>query len=1070
MLLMLECKILTLARQWAVRAGIRCGYSVKLFVAVRTWIHYRRNPMHRLPHGQFSILALVAALGGVFAPSVRGADLPPFAVDPVLLGLPPAKPVVAAPAAATVTPVTPAAAAPTPAEPSAPVAGAKPASGTKATKAAAKESGTAVKAAAANTPAAVEQVPATTPVAVAPQPQPAPAAPAPAAPIAPAPAAAAGSARNMAVFKVDPALLGLPTDADVKATAVARQPGAAPAAAAPATEVASRPAKAKGGLVPGQIMPEPADAATSYAGPASAPGPRPAMGLARNMEAFRVDPALLAPEDRGPAMPVPATAIAAAPAPGVAPESNKGKPASKLSVVPSAVVGGVYLPPVYAGAAKDRKTVPVYVTADRIDGTSGVQSVATGRVDLIKADSRLRADTVVYREKEDEVEATGNVLLTRESDEISGPHLKLKLGDSVGVFDSPTFKVEPRPGKVSTSQYVSAPPMPGYGTAARLDFLGEDRYQLDKATYSTCVPGEDGQAWFAKSADLNLNYENNEGIAHDATLVFKGVPILYTPWLSFPLNRERKSGFLAPSWGTTTQGGFEFSLPYYWNIAPDMDATLTPRLMAKRGVQYRGELRYLGKEYNGIVNGEYLPNDNVTHTSRHALTLLHNQTLAPGLSGNLNLNGVSDDTYFTDLSSQINTVARTNLVREGRLTYGAGWWSATTLVQRYQTLQDPALGPAAKPYERLPQVVVNAARPDLPLGLAFNFTGEYVSFNHPDNTQVQGQRTTVYPQLSLPLQTAAFYVTPKIGVHNTRYQLQQQALGTPAALSRSVPIFSVDSGVTFERDTNYFGRDLIQTLEPRLYYLRVPLREQNNIPVFDTGLADFNFAQIFSENAFSGGDRIADANQVTLAASSRLISPTSGAELAKVAVGQRWYFSDQSVSLPGVPARTGHLADYLGAITARLDRDMAIDGAIQYNPRDKQLERFNAAVRYQPETTRILNAGYRYSRDLLSQIDVSGQWPLGGGWSGVGRYNYSIKDKRIVESVAGLEYNEACWAVRFVVQNVATATNRTSSAFFVQLQLNGFSSLGANPSNLLRRNVPGYDKAVEAGDEELLPK
>lgn len=800
-----------------------------------------------------------------------------------------------------------------------------------------------------------------------------------------------------------------------------------------------------------------------------------------------VDPSLLGPPPARPLRQAPASAASDATAKSAT--TSQGSPAAATDAARQSAVagaggsgqtaGGLPVPVVPLGSAKDRKKAPVHVTADHIEGKSGEQVVAQGNVDLIKADSQLKADELTYREPEDELEAKGHVYLRRESDEMTGPHLKLKIGESTGVFDEPRFRINSKPVK-HTGENVTEPVQPGYGTASRLDFLGEDHYQLSNATYSTCKPGEEGQDWFAKVADLDLNYTTNEGEAHNATLVFKGVPILYSPWLSFSLNRQRKSGLLVPTWGTTTNSGMEFALPYYWNIAPDMDATITPRIMAKRGTQLRGEYRYLGENYQGIVSGEYLPNDQVAHRSRNAFSLLHTQRFSQALSGSVNLNSVSDNAYFTDLSSQLTTIAQTNLVREGRLSYGGGWWNANALVQRFQTLQDPNAAAVTRPYERLPQLTLNATRYDLPVGLAGTFNGEFVSFSSPSGGQVQGKRTITYPQLSLPFQTASFYVTPKIGVHNTTYQLEQQAAGTPSSLTRNVPIFSVDSGLVFERDASFFGRSVVQTLEPRFYYLNVPYRDQSQIPVFDTGVADFNFAQIFSENAFTGGDRIADANQATLAATSRLLSPATGGELARVAVGQRWYFRDQLVTLPGVTPRSGHLADYLGALSAQVDQATYVDGGIQYNPRDSRLERFNAGVRYLPSTGRIFNASYRYNRDQILTttstqtgfrlIDLSGQWPLGGGWSAVGRYNYSIRDKRPVENILGMEYNEACWAVRFVVQRVATATGNTSSAMFVQLQLNGFSSLGANPSSLLKRNVPGYGRLVEPENEELTPK
>lgn len=884
--------------------------------------------------------------------------------------------------------------------------------------------------------------------------------------------AAAGVARNMTVFRVDPALLGLPTDSNVTATAVARtQSGAAPGIATGAVPRAGR----KGELVPGQVMPEGMAAETAGARPV-VPASRPGHGVAQNMPAFRVDPALLDPADR---VPAPAM-VASVPETGAVQKTGKTMPPRKLSIVPSATIGGVYFPPIYAGAAKDRKSVPVYVTADRIDGTSGVQSIAKGNADLIKADSRLRGDEIIYREQDDEVEAVGNVILTRETDEISGPHLKLKLGDSIGYFDGPVFKIEPRPSKKARSPSRGAATM-GYGSAERLDFEGEDHYHLSQATYSSCSPESGEQAWFAKVADLSLDYGASIGQAKDATIYFKGVPVLYSPWLDFSLNRQRKSGFLSPTFGTTTNAGMEFSTPYYWNIAPEMDATITPRIMARRGTQIKGEFRYIGNalpelkdvsgqlqpSYRGVISAEYLANDKLAGTSRHLLSVQHTQNFGYGLSGALDVNGVSDDNYFTDMSSSVSTIAQTNLLRQGTLTYGAGWWNANATVQRYQTLQPPAGQAVTKPYERVPQITLSAIRPDFPLGTTFNFSGEYVSFLNP-NGGLQGQRTMMYPQLSLPVQTAAFYVTPKVGVHTTRYQLDQQTPGLPTSLNRSVPIFSVDSGLVFERETSYGGRNMIQTLEPRLYYLNIPQRDQSQFPLFDTGIADFNFAQIFSENTFTGGDRIADANQATFAMSSRLINPNTGAELAKVVVGQRWYFADQTVRLlSSQTPRNGHIADYLGAVTLQMERSTAFDSAIQYNPRDQRLERFNANVRYQPETGRLLNAGYRFSRDLLSQVnqvDVSGQWPVGGGWSAVGRYNYSFRDRKLVENILGMEYNESCWALRFVVQRVATTTGQVNNTFFAQLQLNGFSSIGTSPVNLLRRSVAGYDKVVESDD------
>jgi LPS-assembly protein len=399
-------------------------------------------------------------------------------------------------------------------------------------------------------------------------------------------------------------------------------------------------------------------------------------------------------------------------------------------------------------------------------------------------------------------------------------------------------------------------------------------------------------------------------------------------------------------------------------------------------------------------------------------------------------------------------VTQTNLLRQGNLAYFGGWWNANLMAQSYQTLQDPNAPPVAIPYRRLPQLTVTAARPDLPQGLAFNFAGEYVRFHHPD--AVRANRTVFYPQLSLPLQTSAFSLTPKLGLHMTRYQLERQAAGVPDQITRQLPILSVDSSVVFERDTAWFGKTLTQTLEPRLYYLYAPKRDQSQIPVFDSALVDFNFAQIFGENRYGGSDRVGDANQLTAAVVSRLLDPTTGAELMRGMLGQRFYFTTQHVTLPGEVARDDRKTDLLAAFSGYVMPRTHLDAGWQYNPSRSRTERLNVGGRYQPEVGKVLNAGYRYTRDQLGQVDLSAQWPLGGGWHGVGRYNYSTKERRVVESVAGLEYDGGCWAARVVVQRLAVQLDKASSALFFQLELNGLSRIGSSPLDILKRNIPGY--------------
>lgn len=706
---------------------------------------------------------------------------------------------------------------------------------------------------------------------------------------------------------------------------------------------------------------------------------------------------------------------------------------------------------------------PTFVIADQVTRVDGNEVLAEGNADLRRIGNTLKADKISYWEDADEVEAVGHVRLTTNDDVITGPRMRRKFDEATGFFEQPVYTIKrvAPPGQV-------LPAADGNGQADRIEFLGDNLFRLINGTYSSCpAPNPD---WYAKSEDMKLDFNQGEGEGKNGTLYFKDVPILHSPWLDFPLNNNRRSGLLTPSLGTTSTSGIEMTLPWYWNIAPDMDATFVPRVMTKRGVQLSTEFRYMGQNYRGTDLIEFMPNDNLTGKSRSLLSLSHTHNLGEGFSANANINKVSDDTYFTDLAkpiSGITTTTTTNLERRVSLSYGASWWNTSVFVQRYQTLQDPK-APVSVPYDRLPAATLYAYRPDLLGGAAFTMNGTFDAFQVSDPTnanRANGNRTVFYPQISLPYQTSAFSLTPKIGYHVTRYSLSKVAnAGDPDSLSRQLPIFSVDGSVTFERDATWFDKAATQTLEPRLFYLRVPSRDQNKIPLFDTGLADFNFAQIFSENIFVGSDRIADANQLTAALTSRVIRQNDGAEVLRMALGQRYYFRSQTVTLnPTDVPRTSSKADVLAAVSGQFIPKTWLDSAWQYNPRDAHTERFSVGGRYQPEMFKVLNASYRFQRDSavgandgLRDVDISGQWPLFGRWYGVGRYDFSLHDRRLVEALGGLEYDGGCWVGRVVMQRFVTSSQTSNTTLFLLLELNGFSRLGSDPLDALRRSVGGY--------------
>ncbi len=885
------------------------------------------------------------------------------------------------------------------------------------------------------------------------------------------------AAENMPLLRVDPALLGpaaaRPAPARPAAAAAAPE-GAAPAAAASATAESARSA-------PAAPAPAPREAAP-------APRPAPAQKAAAPRE-----PAASA--QRVPAEP--ARAAAARPSAAEPPQVEE-KPALPPLYSAHAEAGLVPAPVLSSRQDGGKGPFPTFIAASRIDGRNDNEVTAQGEAELRRDDTTLAADRLTYWKVEDELEAQGNVRYARAGDVMSGPKLRLNMTERTGYFEEPVYAFA-RPARTVRQPYTltqgggliggktrsllpkdkaQKPAMTtaggeaadgrentttASGRADRLEFRGENRMRLTNATYTTCT-AEDPD-WYAKVAELDLDYDGEVGEGRDARVVFKDTTLFYTPWLGFSLNNKRKSGLLAPTFGTSSKSGIELSVPYYWDIAPNMDATITPRLMSKRGLQINAEYRYLNYAYQGMTRAEWLPNDRIEDRRRYGYSIQHRHNFGQGFSGVLNLNGVSDDTYLTDLHTRIASSSQGNLLRQGLLTYNGGWWSATGNVQRYQTLQDPSLPPAVKPYERVPQFALTASRPEFVGGTTFAFYGEFVDFDHP--VLDTGRRLTFYPQLSLPLQTAAWHLTPKIGLHSTRYDLDRRTSVGPDNIVRNLPVLSVDAGVAFERDLSWFGQSYAQTLEPRLFYLLVPQRTQDNIPVFDSGQTDFNFATIFSDNTYTGVDRIADANQLTAALTSRLIDQKTGEEYLRGMIGQRYYFAKQHVTLPGEPARPGGASDFLAALSGRVLPRTYADAAWQYDPRDGETERFVLGGRWQPEIAKVLNASYRYTRDHsaitggtagIRQVDFSGQWPLGRGWYGVGRFNYSLRDRKNIETIAGLEYNGGCWVGRAVVQRYATASGDTNTAFFVQLELNDFSSIGSNPLQMLARRIPGYGR------------
>ncbi len=714
-----------------------------------------------------------------------------------------------------------------------------------------------------------------------------------------------------------------------------------------------------------------------------------------------------------------------------------------------------------------RKDGPRSIEADEISGTNQKTLSAKGSVVLRQDNIEVFAERIDYDQETDTASAPGNLRLRRDGDTITGSNLKLRIDAEVGNLLTPTFLFGKSPTR-PTQRYEAR------GAADSMNFEGPDKERLFGASYTTCKVGEED--WFLRVSELLLDRASNIGTGYNGRIEFKGVPILYVPYMNFPLDNERKSGLLAPTFGSSSNSGLELAVPFYWNIAPNHDATITPKIFSKRGVQVSTEARYLGEQYIGQFDSEYLPNDRKTNTDRYLFSLRHYQNLTGafgGLIGNglsdrwsssINAQKVSDDGYFRDLSTRISNTAQTNLPRDFALNYNSDFGNLSVRHLSFQTLQDP-LAPVVTPYRLAPQITFNA-RPARAQGLEFNATGEFTDFLHP--SLVSGRRLLLNPSVAYSLTQPYGYLTPKIGYHMTRYDLTENTSGYESQ-TRTLPILSLDGGLAFERPTSFGGQGFTQTLEPRLFFLYVPYRDQSTIPIFSTSETDFNFTQIFSDNRFIGGDRISDAKQLTAAITTRFIENLTGIERLRAAIGQRYSYQAQRVSLSNSTATAETVgsvgrSDLLAAVSGQVSDQWFLDSSFQYGASQSQFQKTNVAARYNGEGGRILNFSYRFTRDSLKQIDISTQWPFGRaapGWTMLARVNHSLSDRRLIEGLLGVEYNKGCWEFRLVAHRFATATQQYSNSVQFQLELKGLSKLGINPFETLKQNIAGYKRSED---------
>ena len=786
----------------------------------------------------------------------------------------------------------------------------------------------------------------------------------------------------------------------------------------------------------------------------------------------------------------PGGAAAAAPAASAPAASAPGAPGPALE----ASTRLVPLP-----RADATRRLPIVLQARTISSQPELQTVAEGDVEFRQGGLVIRADRLSYDNVRDTARAQGGVSVARAGAVYSGPELQIALERFEGYFLEPQFEL--------TALGAS-------GRADRIDFLGTGRSRATNASYTSCprvdpaamAAGEEPD-WVLKTERVQFDFDANTGYAEGAQLRFLGVPILAVPALSFPLGDGRKSGWLPPSINIDNRSGVVVSVPWYWNIAPNRDATLAPRVITRRGLGLDSEFRYLEPRHEGTIRLDALPNDQVAKRSRGLLQWEHQAAPAAGWRAEVDLVRVSDDAWWKDFPDAGRSfmprllAGRAALERRFELpagtALGEGEASLYARVLKWQLLQDSESFITA-PYERSPQLGMSV-RTRLAGGLELALDSEFNRFTLPDDQartldRPTGDRWHALGSLAWPQRGEGWFVVPRLAVNAAAYKDTRRLASGIADARRAIPTFSIDTGLELERSTVFFGRELRQTLEPRLLYVNTPYKPQSQLPNYDSAGKDFNIVSLFTDNAFSGVDRVSDAHQLTAGFTTRLVDAASGAEALRLGLVQRVLLRPQRVApqadgSPDGPTLEQRFSDALLVGSTSVLPGWTLDAAVQYSPDIRRSVRSILGARYSPGPYRTVGATYRLARGLSEQLEVGWQWPVWGAvpgtgqpagrgagsgckgaWYSVGRFNYSLQDSRLTDSILGFEYDAGCWIARVVAEQLSTGRSAATTRILVQLELVGLSRLGSNPLKVLRDNIPGYrllrdDRAGSRADE-----
>ncbi len=713
--------------------------------------------------------------------------------------------------------------------------------------------------------------------------------------------------------------------------------------------------------------------------------------------------------------------------------------------------------PAPEAAEPDADPGAIRLSADAAEIVEDGVTKLTGNVIVQRGPHLLRSDEVVHDESRGTIEATGGARFWDEGVFVASEGARAELGEYV-------FALMPESSFMLEKAHA-------HGDAAEVRVFGSERVVARDVSYTTCNPGDAG--WRLTAREVELDRVEDVGIARGASLEFMGTRVLYLPWVSFPLSSRRKSGFLAPSFGTSGSSGAEVVVPYYFNLAPDRDATLTARAMSDRGVQAQGELRFLSRDFgSGRLAAEHLPHDSTFDGDRTALDLAHRHRWSDRWSTDARLEWVSDEEYLEDLGTSLSQSSRSHLPRRLDAAYRGDGWDALVRFQDFMTL-DRTLGPEDRPYAQLPRVAVRTSRPERNRAPNFGLEAELTYFDHDGRTT--GTRTDLQTFVTLPSYSAGAFIRPKAALHVTAYHLnrtdEEAAAGLDDSPARVLPSLGVDAGLFLERPLTLSERPFTHTIEPRLHFLLVPYERQDEIPIFDTVRSGFSFAQLFRENRFSGRDRFGDTAQATLALTSRLLDARGG-ERVRASIGQVRYFRDRRVALDaGAAPETSRASDLVAELEARPARDWRLRAGIQYDAGDHRTGKNVLSLRYQPAPRRFADVGYRLVRDTgvpgrtIEQADLSFAWPFTASWRAVGRWSYALGGDRgrTLEAFGGLEYESCCWGFRAVVRRhrrgglASDGGGRYSTALYLQIELKGLTGAGNRADAPVTWGIPDHE-------------